>query len=410
MYPSCPSDDVNSCGFPKKSRTLHGSFDEKTVKARPGYFGITLNNGVQAEMTTTQHTALFRFTIKANPGSNGSYPLILQDLSDLSDSRQDNGSVAVDAKTGRITGNAVFQPSFGDGSYKPYFCTDFSKASVRDAGIFANNRATSAVKTLTISRGINGYPLPGGAWVRFNSAETPILARTGVSFISTEQACANAEAEIPNYDFESVSLNAAAAWRSKLSPVTVSTGGQVSTELVTNFYSGIYRTLINPQNYTGENPLWNNGGPYFDSFYCLWDSFRSQIPFLTVLDPTAVAQMIRSLIGIYEYEGWLPDCHMSLCPGYTQGGSNADTVLADAYIKGIRDGIDWEKGYEAVVKDAEVEPYFWSIHGRGGLDSWKKINFIPGELRRTAFLGFTNAAASLIGVEPPCHSEVRLNH
>ena len=68
---------------------------------------------------------------------------------------------------------------------------------------------------------------------------------------------------------------------------------------------------------------------------------------------------------------------MSLCKGVSQGGSSADNVLADAYIKGIKDGIDWNLGYEAVVKDAEVEPYDWSLEGRGGLDSWKTVGYIP---------------------------------
>lgn len=54
----------------------------------------------------------------------------------------------------------------------------------------------------------------------------------------------------------------------------------------------------------------------------LWDSFRSQIPFLTILDPNAVTQMIRSLIDTYVHEGWLPDCRMSLCKGYTQVSSS----------------------------------------------------------------------------------------
>ncbi len=63
--------------------------------------------------------------------------------------------------------------------------------------------------------------------------------------------------------------------------------------------------------------------------------------------------MVRSLIDIYRFEGKLPDCRMSLCKGFTQGGSNADVVLADAYVKGLTDGIDWAKGYEAVVSDAE---------------------------------------------------------
>ncbi len=44
---------------------------------------------------------------------------------------------------------------------------------------------------------------------------------------------------------------------------------------------------------------------------------------------------------------------MSFCKGFTQGGSNADVVLADAYLKNLTDGIDWETGYIAVVSDAE---------------------------------------------------------
>lgn len=70
---------------------------------------------------------------------------------------------------------------------------------------------------------------------------------------------------------------------------------------------------------------------------------------------------------------------MSLNKGYTQGGSNADNVLADAYLKNITEGIDWKLGYEAVVKDAEVEPFDWSVEGRGGLDSWKGLGFIPAQ-------------------------------
>ncbi|KAI1849612.1 hypothetical protein JX266_004561 [Neoarthrinium moseri] len=376
-YAQCPGDEIDRCTFPKKERVKYGSFTNTSVSARPGYFGITLNSGVKAEMTTAQHTALFRFTFPKASNGNGSYPLILQDLSDLSDSRQNNGTVAVDSATGRITGGALFVPSFGSGTYSAYFCTDFFGSTIQDNGIFVNSRASTDVKNLTISRSINNYPLPGGAFVRFESAETPVLARVGVSFISAAQACSNAETEITDFNFDTTSTAASNAWKAKLSPIVVSTGGGVDQALITNFYSGVYRTMVNPQNYTGENPIWSSSEPYFDSFYCLWDSFRSQIPFLTILDPSAVAQMIRSLIDTYVHEGWLPDCHMSFCKGYTQGGSNADVVLADAFIKGLTDGIDWTQGYAAVVKDAEVEPFDWSNHGRGGLDSWKSLGYIP---------------------------------
>jgi predicted alpha-1,2-mannosidase len=86
--------------------------------------------------------------------------------------------------------------------------------------------------------------------------------------------------------------------------------------------------------------------------------------------------MIRSLVDTYRHEGWLPDCRMSLCKGYTQGGSNADVLIAEAYLKNVTD-IDWSTAYEAVVKDAEVEPPNWSVEGRGGLASWKSFGYIP---------------------------------
>ncbi|KAF2457985.1 glycosyl hydrolase family 92-domain-containing protein [Lineolata rhizophorae] len=369
----CDGDIVNGCLYPKRSRKM--PYLNDTVEAKPGYFGLSLASGIEVDMTTAQHTSLFRFQF---PESDTSSPLIQVDLTDLSDSRQDNGTVSIDSETGRITGNARFEPSFGQGTYVLYFCADFHGAEVRDAGIYSDSRASTEVKDLTIARSINGYPLPGGGFVRFTEASvnSPILARMGVSFISSEKACASAEEEIPDFNFEEVRVAAEDAWREKLSPIQVSTRGTDLEYLIT-FFSGIYRTMVNPQDYTGENPKWQSEEPYFDSFYCLWDSFRSQLPFLTIVDPQSVTKMIRSLIDVYRHESYLPDCRMSLCKGFTQGGSNADVVLADAYLKGLSDGIDWETGYEAVVKDAEVEPFFWSVEGRGGLDSWKSLGYIP---------------------------------
>ncbi|KAH7056959.1 glycoside hydrolase family 92 protein [Macrophomina phaseolina] len=373
-YPSCRGDDVNNCVFPKRARRTR--YRNESLQASPGYFSLTLNSGVNVEMTSAQHTNLFRFNF---PSDTDGSPLILLDLTDLSDSRQDNGTITVDGDTGRMSGNARFNPSFGQGNYVAYFCADFQGSNIRDNGIFVNSRASADVKNLTISRSINGYPLPGGGFTRFDGpGENGVLARVGVSLISEQQACSNAESEIPDFNFERVQTEAVQQWRQKLSPIQASTNG-VDRDLLVNFYSGIYRAFVNPQDYTGENPLWQSDEPYFDSFYCIWDLFRSQMPFLTIVDPEAVSRMVRSLIDTYRNVGWLPDCRMTLNKGYTQGGSNADVILADVYLKGVRDGINWEDGYAAVVKDAEVEPYDWCCQGRGGLDSWKSLGYIPVE-------------------------------
>ncbi|KAF4549602.1 putative glycosyl hydrolase family 92 protein 2 [Elsinoe fawcettii] len=371
----CANDDINGCRFPNRERKTQ--FRNESLQASPGFFGLTLNNGIRVEMTSARRTNLFKFVFPTEAITSS--PAIILDLSDLSDSRQDNGTINVDGQTGRMSGNARFLPSFAQGNYIAYFCADFRGGSVRDNGIYANSRASTDVKSLTISRSINGFSLPGGAFIRFEpGSSTSITARVAVSFISEQQACANAESEIPDFDFQAVQNAAVEQWRQKLSPIVVSETG-VDRLFLNTFYSGFYRTMISPQDYSGENPLWQNDEPYFDSFYCIWDLFRSQLPFLTVVDTPQLTRIIRSLIETYRNVGWLPDCRMTFSKGYTQGGSNADVVLVDAYVKGIRDGVNWQDGYAAVVKDAEVEPFDWCCQGRGGLDSWKSLGYIPVE-------------------------------
>ena len=311
-------------------------------------------------MTVTNHTALYRITFPSNSTTSAQNqtalpysPLILVDLTDLPDSRT-NGSIEVDGNTGRIVGNGTFSPSFGIGSYDLHFCADFSGASIRDTGVFMNNRAGNDPKSVkVVPDGINSPPLPAGAWTQFQApANNQILARVGLSFISVDQAYHNAETEIPDFGFDTIRSSAEDVWRQKLSVISVDATG-ISDELQTVFWSGAYRAIISPQDYTGENPLWQSSEPYYDSYYCIWDSFRSIHPLITLLDPQSQSRMIRSLIDIYRHEGKLPDCRMSLCKGFTQGGSNADVVLADSYLKNITDRVDWTTGYDAVVSDAE---------------------------------------------------------
>ena len=85
------------------------------------------------------------------------------------------------------------------------------------------------------------------------------------SFISPEQACQNAEREIPDYGFRRVQDRAANIWKEKLSVIQVDHHG-VSDDMLRMFWSGLYRTMLSPQNYTGENQLWTSDEPYYDSY------------------------------------------------------------------------------------------------------------------------------------------------
>jgi putative alpha-1,2-mannosidase len=380
---TCPNDDVSRCDLKIGDRQV--AYVPSSVKATPGYFSIELVTGIKAEMTVSNHTALYKFTFPVVPKAPLSGPLspfILVDLSDLPDSRK-KGSVQVDPVTGRMIGNGTFNPSFGIGEYESHFCIDFQDSSIiRDTGVWKNTKAGNSTKAMkVVPDGVNGNQSPilrAGAYVRFNAPPggRHIMARVGMSFISTEQACKNAEREIPDFDFKKTLATAEAAWKEKLSVVEIDSGG-VDEGLLKTFWSGIYRTMISPQDYTGENPLWESKEPYYDSYYCIWDSYRSIHQLLTLLDPQSQTLMVRSLIDIYRHEGKLPDCRMSLCKGFTQGGSNADTLLVDSWLKGISDEVDWDTAYKAMISDAEEEPLNWGVEGRGSLTSWKEFGFVP---------------------------------
>lgn len=297
---------------------------------------------------------------------------MLFDLTDLAGSRRE-GNIQVDGATGRITGSGTFLPSFGSGSYQAHFCADFQGATIRRTGTFQGNEANEAVQSAG-----GGGGGSTGAFVQFDGArQNQLMVRVGLSFVSAAQACRNGEAEMADFGFEAAVRAGEEAWRGKLTGAVAVDARGVDANRLTTFWSGLYRTFLSPQDYTGENPLWRSGEPYFDSFYCLWDSFRAQHPLLTLLDPAAQTRMVRSLLDTYRHEGKLPDCRMSFSPGFTQGGSNADVVLADAYVKGLAGGIDWRLAYEAAVSDAEDEPADWTTAGRGNLESWKTFGFIP---------------------------------
>ncbi|KAK4189368.1 family 92 putative glycoside hydrolase [Podospora australis] len=388
VHPGCPDDEFSKCKFTVMDRPLQRVPD--TPFAAPGYFTLNLTNSLKAEMTVTEHTALYRFSFPGNETLNivddedhskvtqvPYSPLILIDLIDLMNSRS-AGGIQVYPESGRVIGDGSYAPSFGSGKYSAFFCADFKGAKIRKTGTFVNTNATEGLNHLD-KQGSGFYNPTGsaGAWLHFERpASNAITVRVGVSFISVDKACANAENEIPDWNFERVESQARKAWSEKLSAIEVDPYG-VSGDMLTTFWSGLYRTMLSPQNYTGENQLWNSTEPYFDSFYCIWDSFRAQHPLLTIIDPVAQTDMVRALIDIYRHEGKLPDCRMSFCKGFTQGGSNADIVIADAFVKNLTAGIDWDTAYEAVISDAEEEPSMWGTSGRGNLESWHHLGYIP---------------------------------
>ncbi|KAJ6620672.1 glycosyl hydrolase family 92-domain-containing protein [Mycena sp. CBHHK59/15] len=371
----CSNNDLTKCTVQRTSRAInHGD-----PTASPGYFSIPLDNGVQAEVTVTQHTALHRFTY---PSGTDQLLFLLDVTTDLSGSYQGGGTVSVSPNPTtngtRIAGSGTFNPSFGEGTYKVYFCFDAPRtfAQAKYYKTVGNTTYTDLNSTASFEADI-GNNNPAGVLMSFTPGTAATLeVRMGISWTSEDKACAYAEEEIPDLSaFDPVHAAARARWNEVLGTVEVDATG-VSDDTQQLFWTSLYRTYISPTNITGDNPLWQSTEPYWDSFYCIWDSFRVVHPLYAITAPTAQAEVIRALIDIYRHTGWLPDCRMSLDKGFTQGGSNADSLLSDSFVKGIKAGIDWETGYEAMVKDATVEGDF-TVQGRGGIPARAKLGYVP---------------------------------
>lgn len=213
----------------------------------------------------------------------------------------------------------------------------------------------------------------------------------GVSFISSEQACRNVQSEIAaGTTLNELEAGVKSVWSDQvLSKITTTDTDETNLQLL---YSSLYHMNIIPTNKTGENPLWSSAEPYYDDIFTFWDTFRCTTALFHVLLPEAYSEFIRSLIDIWKHDGFMPDARSSFFNGAVQGGSNADNVLADAYVKGVRGGIDWNLGYAAMVTDAEVvppnnndprDPSSSTKEGRGAVRDWVERGYITTKYRRS---------------------------
>ncbi|OBZ76795.1 hypothetical protein A0H81_02962 [Grifola frondosa] len=290
----------------------------------------------------------------------------------------------LDPNTARVIGGASFAASFGPGRYRAYTCVDF-KGDGFELGKpteFGTWLGSSPIMgTVDIIQQYSGKAELGSllTFAPNINGTTAILVRAGVSFISTSQACANAEQEIPDFDFDSVRSDARAEWNELLGRIEVQTDG-VDDDIVQLFYSSLYRTHISPADYTGENPLWDSTEPYYDSFYCNWDTFRTLYPLMSLHDPVNFARIVRGMINIQQHEGWLPECRGATAKQWIQGGSNGDPILGEFYVKFHEhaDALNVSSTalYEALLADAEDQPPDWDLEGRQ-VNIWKSLGYIP---------------------------------
>ncbi|KAK7027970.1 hypothetical protein VNI00_015053 [Paramarasmius palmivorus] len=352
--------------------------------ASPGYFSTNLTNTLRVELTATRRTALHRYTFPLNT----TLPRILVDITNDGGQSSVDQEMILDETIARVKGGATFKSSFGPGYYRAFTCVDF-KGEGFDLGQpvewgawLGNSPVRGTTKLVQLYYGFRDEIGALFGWNPSSNGPTKILVRVGVSFISADQACENAEQEISDWDFDRVHAENRATWNELLGRIQVDLTG-VPEDTVRLLYSSLYRTHISPADYTGENPHWISSEPYYDSLYCNWDTYRTLYPLMSLHDPETFSRIVRGMIDIQKNEGWLPECRGATTQQWIQGGSNADPILAEFWVKFHQQAaalnVSGDDLYSALLADAELQPPDWNLQGRQA-NSWKLLNYIPHDI------------------------------
>lgn len=350
------------------------AYNKATETAKAGYYSVELTDyGIKAESSATPHCGILRFTYPSNNQSR-----IQIDLA----RRVGGTSTAqyikvVDDYT--IQGWMKCTPEgggWGNGEgkadYTVYYYAQFSKpltnygiwsADIPDGWVRKRNEVVSIpyltrvsqAPIITDKKELEGKHL--GFFTEFPTKEGEVVeVKAGISFVDMEGAAANFKQEIAGKDFDQVKREADELWNRELNRVCISGG---TDEEKTIFYTALYHTMIDPRIYAdvdgryvgGDRNVYRGDSTFTKrTIFSGWDVFRSQFPLQTIINPRLVSDQLNSLITMAEqsgreyYERWEFLNSYSGC----MLGNPALSVLADAYVKGIRT-YDVDKAYQYAV-------------------------------------------------------------
>ena len=336
-------------------------FSHAEEVSHPHYYAVRLPlEHLKIEMTGSSHTAIFRIT----PEQDGPVHIILNHNSD-----EHKGFLEVDTIAKTVYGynpvHRIYQgwgePAGIDGNfllqcYDPI--TDFGCDSLC-------------------------------VWLTFDGkAHQPLILKAATSFTTKTGAERNFAFEAEGHDFESMMQQTAQQWIERLHTIDVE---DADTARVNQFYGALYRASFLPREMSdvdGDYPKFADGtiqtgnNRKFYGDFSMWDTYRALHPLYTLIAPKQTADMMQSLVTMYEEGAWLPifPCWNS----YTAAmiGDHCSVALADAYIKGISD-FNAEKAYEGMRKNAFESPASFEDYkngmGRRALKSYLKYGYIPLE-------------------------------
>ena len=342
-------------------------FSHKAEVAKPYYYRVYLaDHDVVTELTPTERAVMFRFTF---PETDQSYVVV--------DALDRGSSVKIIPSENKIIGYTTRNSGGVPDNFKNYFVIKFDKPFTYKAAV-----VDGQIKQGTTEATVNH----AGAIIGFKTKRgEQVHARIASSFISPEQAELNLQ-ELGNLSFEKIKEQGRQTWNKTLSRIEVE---DKNVDHLRTFYSCLYRSVLFPRSfyekdangkivhYSPYNGKVLPGYMFTDTGF--WDTFRCLFPMLNLMYPSMNVKMQEGLANAYLESGFLPEW---ASPGHRgcMVGNNSASVVADAYLKGLR-GYDAETLWKAVTHGANAVNPKVSSTGRLGWEYYNKLGYVPYDVK-----------------------------
>ncbi|EHK18035.1 glycoside hydrolase family 92 protein [Trichoderma virens Gv29-8] len=323
--------------------------------------GSRYENSIQVAMSASAHVGHLRVDFQ---DTKARQPYFIIQASRLNWT----GHVEIDPETQEVSGSNSQRQEYLLGPDKPesfrlYFVSRFSEP-------FTSYGVSRADKLYKGKRYIEDKFV--GAYVTFDESVKRVEVRTGVSYVSVEQARKNLDIDIPDgTTFETTVDNVKSAWLERLGRIKISGVNETDPDHDprTIFYTGLFHALQYPSDYSEPTASSEGGLRRFysgytdsvheanDSYYqswSIWDTYRAEHSLLTIFAPERVDSMMRSLLRIFDWSGRLPLWN-NMIENNEMIATHVDAVIANALVRGF-ENFDVAKAWDAVYVDAYVPP------------------------------------------------------
>jgi predicted alpha-1,2-mannosidase len=369
-------------------KTYTVDYDHANEQAHPGYYAVTLGNGVKVELTVDERSGMARLRfpegqtagVLVNPGGSADTNTHMAMLPPIG--RDKDGTRVEVAADGTVRGTVTTGGVCGsDTRYTIYFAAKFDRpiqhfTTWQDAALQPEVRVAEGKKA--------------GAWLDFGN-QREVRMKIGISYVSEANALENLNKEVPGWDFDAQHAKARRVWTAMLNRVQIE-GGEPDQRTI--FATGLYHSLLSPTTFSDENGDYMGFDRKVHSLagtkqraqyanFSDWDIYRDTVQLQALLTGARSGDMMQSLVNDAEQFGWLPKWPAESESIYAMAGDSSTAVLSTVYAFGAHN-FDTAAALKYMVKAGTVSdrdlPFgrrYNETAERPHLKEYLKLGYIP---------------------------------